>query len=186
MCSIKVLIKVDVSSLALFVGKIVDKVTNTDQSFLSILFSQCFVLFLETSLFWIGCIRKQASGLQMCVVLSVAQGRGYTGKLSKQFQEAGQSVCHSVSPHHIQQISGSILAVMKHIGMDKCLYVPSGVTLLKARERFMKVHKAKDIKQLTNCICGETSKSIVLIKYVTFARVKYCLGLHKQCQVALT
>lgn len=63
-------------------------------------------------------------------VLSVAQGSGDTGKLSKQFQEAGWSVCHSVSQHHIWQISGTIWVVMKHIGMVKCLYVPSGVTSL--------------------------------------------------------
>lgn len=93
-----------------------------------------------------------------CVCSQCSTRHGHTGQLSKQFQEAGQSLCHSVSQHHIQQISGTIWAVMKHIGIVKCVYVGPDVTLLEAHERFIKVHKVTYIEEHINCICKEGVK----------------------------
>lgn len=55
---------------------------------------------METSLFWIG-FNMTCYWSTEVRALSVAQGRRHMGKLSKQFQEAGQSVCHSLTQHHI-------------------------------------------------------------------------------------
>ncbi len=56
----------ELPSRVFFLWKI-NGVTHTQQAFVGLLLSQCFVFFLETSLFWIGCNRTWSIGLQMCV-----------------------------------------------------------------------------------------------------------------------
>lgn len=83
---------------------------------------------LETSLIWIGCDLTWAIGRPARVCSECSRARGHTGKLSKQFQEASQSVCHGVFHVHIWLIFGTIWSVMKRIAIVRWLYIPFDVT----------------------------------------------------------